>query len=66
MNQLEIIYYKVDKWLRPYRYHFEDELFSEVESKGHRKKTKIKGKRSKKHKQAGPGSTNLRPQQRTD
>jgi len=48
MNQLEIIYYKVDKWLRPYRYHFEDELFSEVESKGHRKKTKIKGKRSKK------------------
>lgn len=44
MNQLEKIYYKADKWLRPYRYHFENEAFENAKSKGKRKKQKIKGR----------------------
>ena len=44
MNQLERIYYKADKWLRPYRYHFEDETFEKAKSKGKRKKQKIRGR----------------------
>lgn len=50
MNLIQRLFYRVSKWLTPYKYAFEDEVFPKVESAQKVRKKKLKTKEKRKQK----------------